>query len=222
MVKVCFTLKQWHTIFPGIWLSGKRLSEKVTYRETSVNHSNTLMSLDSKQWKKDLLLLWNSCPQPFSMHLHWKPFKRNQIHSYVDRVSDDERVNFTASSTFNISKVFISPMLKLPQYHLCNSFTQFSTTMTTTTTAITRDRQRCMTNSDLLMFATGYDAIHAVESSRRHKQYVGCVHCDTVASQLTRAPFWHVNNRSLQQLQHTLHEQDTKHDFTRGSSTATI
>jgi len=41
-VKVYFTLKQWHTIFPGKWfsgkrLSGKRLSGKVPFRETSVN-----------------------------------------------------------------------------------------------------------------------------------------------------------------------------------------
>ena len=31
-VKVCFTLKQWHTILPGKWFSGKRLSGKVTFR----------------------------------------------------------------------------------------------------------------------------------------------------------------------------------------------
>ena len=39
-VKVCFTLKQWHTIFPGKWFSGKRLSGKMTIRETSFRESD--------------------------------------------------------------------------------------------------------------------------------------------------------------------------------------
>ena len=39
-VKVCFTLKQWHTIFPGKWFSGKRLSGKVTVQETSFRETS--------------------------------------------------------------------------------------------------------------------------------------------------------------------------------------
>jgi len=45
-VKVCFTLKQWHTIFQGKWFSRKRLSGKVTFWEMSVNRANMLVSIN--------------------------------------------------------------------------------------------------------------------------------------------------------------------------------
>jgi len=65
----------------------------------------------------------------------------------------------------------------------------------------TKTQQDC---SCLLMLATRYDAIHAIESSGCDKQYVSGVHGNAVSSQLAWASLRYINNCSLEQLQHTL------------------